>query len=162
MCCPAPEGGGGYPRRAPLPYPSWPGRGGILGGRPPWLGYPPPPAGVDRQTPVKTVPYHRTAYAVGNIGTLLDLKHFTWAVHWLHQQYVSVWNKHQLEEASIPRLIDRFCWCKSWRQVSLVRRVSIIVLCSALPANHKYDVIMANQHQGGTSNRIWLNQFPQK
>ena len=42
-----------------------------------WLGYhppsqpdlarvaPPPPRGVDRQTPVKTVPYRRTTYAVG-------------------------------------------------------------------------------------------------
>ena len=44
-----------------------------------WLGYPPPPSwtwpgyppqGVDRQTPVKTVPYRRTTYAVGNYTTM--------------------------------------------------------------------------------------------
>ena len=87
------DGGGGYLRWGTLAgvppgqvwrsdggYPRWgtPCRGTPLarsdGGYPPGkgtpqldlAGYPPPFRGVDRQTPVKTVPYRCTTYAVGN------------------------------------------------------------------------------------------------
>ena len=40
----------------------------------PWLGYPlPHPPGVDRQTPVETVPSRRTTYASGNKQQTINL-----------------------------------------------------------------------------------------
>ena len=72
---PGPAGGtlGGCPLAGVPPIVTWPG--GYPGQAPPgwgsppsnwtWPGYPPPFRGVDRQTPVKIVPYRHTTYSVG-------------------------------------------------------------------------------------------------
>ena len=45
-----------------------------------------PPTGVDRQTPVKTVPYRRTTYAVGNNLTSVLKGHHPNAIPYAVQQ----------------------------------------------------------------------------
>ena len=69
--------GGGYlgPPRLDLDGGGTPGRAPPCQGTPPHQldGVPPPPADVNRQTPVKTVPFRRTTYAVGNKTTSFNL-----------------------------------------------------------------------------------------
>ena len=97
---------------------------------------PPPPRGVDRQTPMKTVPYRRTTYAVGNkLPWVSRWRAQKWNCSYVH--YRLMWDEH------IPGFQTRIndqseSWSKYWplqgtpsQQLRLSLKLNVIIRESA-------------------------------